>query len=431
MQLLRTGELSSRFEQHLEWATEVDIAVAWVTSCDAVAALIESATDTKVRIAVGLSGNATEPSALKSLAGAQGVKLRIVEPPSNGIFHWKYYCFRRDDEARCWVGSANLTRAGFHCNEEVVHEFDAGQAETRQWFEDLWRTLDRDPAEAIQNYCKDYEPPARGTSVHTSPADEPHLPEPEFARWHWSDFVHGLRARDEYCHHARHRRPFPRHVFGGKTPWDVFGETKSYLHTIAVGRSVTRRRDWRHLSSWDSNILLGRNDDQGVWGLLGNMTGAGRVMHAFNHERNGERDVIRIRARIRAQLEHVIEARDDEVVERAQDAVRNIMKIRGFSYGTATRLLCLARPDRLVSVNTESESHIKKYFGRTLAIRDEARFADRYAEFLRWLYGQAWFNQEPATGVELEIWSCRAALLDAYFYAGLNDNVPRQRRGSC
>ena len=148
------------------------------------------------------------------------------------------------------------------------------------------------------------------------------------------------------------------------------------------------------------------------------------MRRAFNHIRNGERDVIRIRARICAQLEHVIEARDDEVVERAQEAVRNIMEIDGFSYGAATRLLSLARPDRLVSVNRDSKSLIRKYFGRTLDIRDRERFADRYGEFLRWLYDQAWFNQEPATGVEREIWSCRAALLDAFFYAGLNDDVP-------
>ena len=424
MRLLRTGELTLRFEQHLEWATEVDIAVAWVTSCDAVAALIESAADTRVRIAVGLSGNATDPFALKSLADAKGVELRIVEPPRNGIFHWKYYCFRRDGEARCWVGSANLTRGGFHHNEEVVHEFDAGEAETRQWFEDLWRTLDRDPAEAIEKYCEDYEPPDRGRSVRTSPADEPHLPEPKFAGWQWADFVHGLRARDDYCHHVRHHHPSPRDVFGGERPWDVFGETESYFHTIAVGRTVARYRDWRHLSERDSNILLGLNDDQGVWGLLGDMWSAGRVRRAFNHRRNGERDVIRIRAQIRAQLEHVIEARDDDVVERAQEAVRNIMEIDGFSYGAATRLLSLARPDRLVSVNRDSKSHIRKYFGRTLDIRDRERFADRYGEFLRWLYDQAWFSQEPATGVEREIWSCRAALLDAYFYTGLN---PTQR----
>ena len=375
MQLLRTGELTWRFGRHLEWATEVDIAVAWVTSFDAVTALIESAADTKVRIAVGLSGNYTDPAALKSLEDAEGVELRIVEPPRNGIFHWKYYCFRRDGEARCWVGSANLTRGGFHRNEEVVHEFDAGEAETRQWFEDLWRTLDRDPAEAIVKYCENYEPPERGPFARTSPADEPHLSEPEFARWQWADFVHGLRARDDYCHYARHGHPSPRRVFGGEAPWDIFGETQSYLHTIAVGRTVTRRRDWRHLSSRDSNILLGRDDDEGVWGLLGNMTGAGRVMRAFNHERNGERDVTEIRARIRAQLGHVFAARDDDVVERAQEAVRNIMEIHGFGHGAATRLLSLARPDRLVSVNDESKSRIRAYFGRTLDIDDPERFA--------------------------------------------------------
>ena len=221
MRLLRTGELSSRFEKRLEWAAEVDIAVAWVTSCDAVAALIESAADTKVRIAVGLSGNATDPSALKSLADTEGVALRIAKPPRNGIFHWKYYCFRRAGEATCWVGSANLTRAGFHCNEEVVHEFHAGEAEARQWFEDLWRTLDRDPTGAIAEYDERYKPPGRSPTAAEPPAHEPHRPGSAFGEW--ADFVRGLRARDEYCHYVfRHYDPFPRHILGG-------GDTMGYL----------------------------------------------------------------------------------------------------------------------------------------------------------------------------------------------------------
>ncbi|MDD9980703.1 MAG: phospholipase D family protein, partial [Gammaproteobacteria bacterium] len=227
MRLLRTGELTWRFEKHLEWATEVDIAVAWVTSCDAVAALIESAADTKVRIALGLSGNATDPSALESLASAEGVALRIAEPPRNGIFHWKYYCFRRAGEATCWIGSANLTRAGFHCNEEVVHEFDAEEAEVRQWFEDLWSTLDRDPARAIAEYGLRYESPGRSPSAPKPPAHEPDLPGAEFGEW--ADFVRGLRARDEYCHYVRRHHPYPQRVFGGETPWDIFGETHCYL----------------------------------------------------------------------------------------------------------------------------------------------------------------------------------------------------------
>ena len=421
MRLLRTRELTWRFEKHLEWATEVDIAVAWVTSCDAVAALIESAANTKVRIAVGLSGNATDPFALESLAGADGVALRIAGPPRNGIFHWKYYCFRRAGEATCWIGSANLTRGGFHCNEEVVHEFDAGEAEARQWFEDLWSTLDCDPAGAISEYRERYVPPGRGPSAPEPSAHEPDRPGAEFGEWEWADFVRGLRVRHDYCHYVRHHHPHPQRVFGGETPWDVFGETDSYLHTIAVGRTVARRRDWIHLSRRDSNILLGSDDGEGVWGLLGSMTGAGRVKHALNPDYNDARKVVEIRVRIRAQLELVIKARDDDVVEQAQEAVRNIMGIDGFGHGAATRLLSLARPDRLVSVNKESKRRIKKYFGRTLDIADGKKFADRYAEFLRWLYGHAWFKQEPSTGIEREIWSCRAALLDAYFYTGLND----------
>ena len=206
----------------------------------------------------------------------------------------------------------------------------------------------------------------------------------------------------------------------------VRAETHSYLHTIAVGRMVVRHQNnwnWRHLSRRDYDILVGRDRDEGVWGLLGTMTGAGRVKRAFNHRRNGERDVVEIRNRIRAQLERVVAARDDDMVERVREAVRNIMEIRGFSYGSATRLLSLARPDRLVSVNNESSGLMGEYFGRPFEIRDPRKFANRYAEFLNWLYDMEWFKQEPSTSsdpVEQEIWNCRAALLDAYFYSGLN-----------
>ena len=254
MRLLRTSELSSRFEKRLEWASEVDIAVAWVTSCDAVAALIESAADTKVRIAVGLSGNATDPSALESLADTEGVALRIAKPPRNGIFHWKYYCFRRAGEATCWVGSANLTRAGFHCNEEVVHEFHAGEAEARQWFEDLWRTLDRDPTGAIAEYGERYKPPGRSPTAAEPPADEPHRPGVSFGEW--SDFVRGLRARDEYCHYVvRHHDPFPQPCLVQSGTFDRFRTGDLELPRCFAGRLFLR---------WIERLMSKRHDRPAV-----------------------------------------------------------------------------------------------------------------------------------------------------------------------
>ena len=47
--------------------------------------------------------------------------------------------------------------------------------------------------------------------------------------------------------------------------------------------------------------------------------------------------------------------------------------------------------------------------------------AVNYIELLNWVYEQPWFNaRQPDDPLERTIWNCRAALLDAFVYEGIN-----------
>ena len=156
MPLIEGNQLLQRFHKRLAEANRVDIAVAWVKCCDALDALVGEGT--AIRIAVGISGNVTDPCALECLNNSPSVDLRIARSP-NGIFHPKYFCFHGPDRTICWVGSANLTKRGFGRNDELVHEFDDSAEEGRRWFKSFWRTLHEDPGPDLDEYNKKYQKP--------------------------------------------------------------------------------------------------------------------------------------------------------------------------------------------------------------------------------------------------------------------------------
>ena len=399
MPFIERNQLLQRFSERLSKATQVDIAVAWATPCDALEALAESVGEgTTIRIAVGVSGNVTVPTTLRRLQSLADLR---IAPSSlqHRIFHPKFFCFHGLDRTICWVGSANLTRGGFGGNDELVHEFIDSAEEGRHWFESLWNALDPDPDQAIAAYEHGYQPPKY---VPRSPpsGDVPKLVTLADQST-WDDFVGGLRARDDYCRSQQ---------FG----WDVLGDTHSWVHTISIGREVARLPDWSALTKRECYILRGFDREEGTWGLLGSLGGAGRVASVFNRDRMPE--VGPVRTRIRRQVEQVLKTPSNEMAHAAHRAVQAIRTIDGFGVAAATRLLTLARPDCLVSVNGASAAGL----GMLSGLPGDG-LADNYAELLNWVYEQPWFNApQPDDSLERTIWNCRAALLDAFVYDWLN-----------
>lgn len=411
MPLIDGSRLLRRLRKHLKKATHVDIAVAWAKPCNAVGELeISAKNNTKIRIAVGLSYNSTDPTTLDRLK--EFADLRIGTSLSNGIFpngifHPKYYCFRTPKRIICWVGSANLTNGGFRSNAELVHEFEVKNDEDLKWFELLWKNLEPDPTEAITNYKENYTPPSRPSRQKPRKVStKPELP-PLADIKTWDDFVSGLKALNDHCHYHE--------------PWDILGETHSYLHTIKVGREVVRLRNWANLTRRECHILRGEErgnaKEEGNWGLLGTlpMGGTPYVFNPVNMPRVGP-----AREQIREQVDKVLNANFSEIANVAQNAIKAITSMRlenpnhNIGPASATRWFTLARPDCLLSINSESSQTLGELSGlpRTARI-----LANNYAELLNWVYSQPWFNSsEPDNPLEQDIWSCRTALLDAFIY---------------
>ena len=404
MPLIERNQLLQRFDERLAQAAQVDIAVAWAKPCDALEALAESANEEiTIRIAVGVSGNVTDPTTLERLQNF--ADLRIAPSPQYRIFHPKFFCFHGPDRTICWVGSTNLTRGGFGGNAELVHEFDDGAGEGRRWFESLWNTLDPDPSPAIAEY-KDRYQPQKSVPRPPTPGSAPELV-PLANQSTWDDFVEGLRARDNYWSWRSQDEKFP---------WDVLGDTQSWIHTISTGREVARLQDWTSLTQRECYILRGFDQQEGTWGLLGSLGGAGQVASVFKPERMP--DVGPVRAQIRHQVGQVLNATGNEIARNAHRAMQAIRMIDGFGVAAATRLLTLARPDCLVSVNGQSAAGLGALSGLPKT-RDS--LAVNYVELLNWVYEQPWFNaRQPDDPLERTIWNSRVALLDAFVYEGIN-----------
>ena len=166
----------------------------------------------------------------------------------------------------------------------------------------------------------------------------------------WGEFVDALHVLNDYCH---------RRQFG----WDVLGETHSYLHTMRVGGPIARREHWENFSLRDCNILLGRKrmdrDATGAWGLLGDLSGAGTVVNAFKPPGKPE-----VRSYVLEQIQRVVAAKGAGIAEAAKSAVANIWGLPRFGPATPTRLLALACPGQLVSVNGPSAPRLGEFAKR-------------------------------------------------------------------
>jgi HKD family nuclease len=200
MVLLPTEKLLSEFERRVASASQIDIAVAWVGPSPALE-LLRDATrrrKIKVRAAVGLSGNGTNPEALRSLQ--EFAKLRIANG-SAGIFHAKFYLFHSAAMTTCWVGSANFTLGGFVSNSELVTEFsDDGAA--RRWFDEFWGGLNPESASEIKHYVDNWKRPPGGSPQKTDSRKLAIGSDPvrllQATPNTWDKFVVALRACDAY-----------------------------------------------------------------------------------------------------------------------------------------------------------------------------------------------------------------------------------------
>ena len=335
--------------------------------------------------------------------------LRIVEG-ANQLFHPKLYVFRRRERGvstlSAWIGSANFTNAGFGgapgSNEEIMLEVDQdGQADAlASWFQWRWESCrsDHSTLETIKRYREDWErnPPRRefrriasgSISSRAGLLDDAHRPLT----------FDGYREALKKCEQMLSDRE-----------WGIF-ETRhrSYMRAIS-GRQplLLSETNWSTLDHESQTRLKGgvRGTDSGWWGLTGRI----RASHWPTVRRN-QKEIQRI-------LYGVRKAADHEFPDIAVVAMEKLRRIECVGGGTATLLLTLIRPDRLLSVNPTSAKGLAKLSGRAHSTLAEP---SNYRALLLWLYAQPWYSTQcPDDEAGLRIWRSRAALVDAFVYEGM------------
>lgn len=403
--IIRDNEIQVRFKDLLKAYTRVDIATAWATRGEHLRMLAEAAKrerrPVEVRAIVGTAGNATRPEALKELYEITNGGLRIISGGGR-LFHPKLYLFDRHTNGRvgshAWVGSANFTDAGFgghaKANEEMIVEIGPGKTTDALagWFRDRWNRCPTDTPvlEMIRRYTEDWKqnPPSPDSRRLVSGAvsrrsdllDDAHRPLN----------LKGYRQALKECEEMLERE--------GRN-WKILNpQGESYMRVISERQQLLLgETSWSQLDS--KSQFRG---DSGSWGLLGRMLRAnGKAV--LDHE-----------AMIQPILKSVERANDSEFPDIAVSAMRELMGIDYVGYGTATLLLTLARPDRLLSLNGASE----KAYGNLSGLSPSTlREPQNYRKLLQWLYAQPWYADSPPTDGDLErIWRFRAALVDAFVY---------------
>lgn len=412
--LLTTKQLKFRFEENLRSAGRVYIASAWATQSWALNRLCEVANDTKLQIRsiIGTYGSATDPDALGRLNNIG--ELRLVNN-QRFLFHPKVYIFIGNEQSCAWIGSANFTSGGFESNEEVVYETSYIDP-VIEWFSRRWAECVELPENAIEDYCARRQREGVDKQLRKVVLRESAITNTPLADdANWARYYLAMKDHDAHC------RYLPN------VNWDILGNVRSYVHTIAIGQELMQRDSWIDLDDEQSRILRGLNSADGIWGLLGEirfLTGDARALIVPDRIPNAGN----IRETVRILVNQVIEADDKNIAIVAQNTIQEIMKLKGFGPAIATRLVALARPDRLVSVNAKSSKGLQKIAkmkGDFQDATERANFlAENYAELLAKIYEYPWVNEaQPDNSDEWRIWRCRVALLDAFVYEELNDWV--------
>jgi HKD family nuclease len=409
--IIRDDEIQGRFKDLLNTHTRVDIATAWATRGEHLRMLKDATKQEQRRVAVraivGISGNATRPDALEELYGITNGDIRIISGGGR-LFHPKLYLFGQHTNghagSHAWIGSANFTNAAFgghaEANEELIVETGPGKTTDAlaAWFHERWNRCPTVPSvkEVIRRYTEDWKQ---------------NPPDPDFR-----EFVSGgVSHRSDLLDDAHHPLTLQEYrqalekceemLQDEEKDWEIFNPRgRSYMRAISERQQLLLgEARWSQLDD-KSQCLKGgiHRGDSDWWGLLGRMA------------RSNWKAVRDHEARIRRILDNVVSAEDTEFPDVAVAAMQELTSIDKVAHGTATLLLALARPDRLLSLNSASQRAYGKLSGMSPSTLGEPQ---NYRKLLQWLYAQPWYADSPPTDGALErIWRFRAALVDAFVY---------------
>ena len=223
----------------------------------------------------------------------------------------------------------------------------------------------------------------------------------------WEKYLEALHAADEY---------WTAKTQGETLRFSVFDGSYSWTRTISECGALAKATSWLDLNRAERDMLLGLNDTEGAWGLLGSMNVAGQAVAIFRAGTDANKLILQdMRQALTAVLQAVTA---NDIIIASKEALRRMCAVNGIGMGVSTRLLTLARPDVCVSVNGGSRPGLAGIEGLQMN-EVELNSPNKYGRLLSWIFDQPWHNEPNHTKDDPkvhQIWSMRAALVDCFVY---------------
>ncbi|MBV9304453.1 MAG: DUF5615 family PIN-like protein [Acidobacteriaceae bacterium] len=388
------------FERCCRAYTSLHIATAWCGDPRFVLpyAHLESMRG-RIKATIGMSFNYTHPDALDLLKKFEA-DLRVFNKNTT-LFHPKVYFFSSGERGALFVGSSNLTYAGFYCN-----------AETNVLLEGLLRGTDQTPD--ITAALRQFE------VWHTDKFS--FVPSPEWMAKYRNDYAEARKREQEYRIQTppicEHRIPVANWL--RNADWDTYylkvvEGLELHGHTMEDYLAVLRAAKEHLPIPWEPSYFDNREKRRiigglGEYGWLGHVGASGRFMRLLAYGTHIEKaeiaDAINAIATLNLPLAY------DNLIGLLEKlvALGPTMKVWG-------RVLCLVRPDMYCTVASPS---VRKNLSQALNVsRESFSSVHGYIQLMRLLHSSPWFQSpEPINESEKEVWHARAALMDTIFYSG-------------
>lgn len=391
-----TSLLSERFAELVSRADDIEIAVAWAGKPEeGVQDLLWRARAKVSKLVVGCALHNTNPNFLERWQGQAGFRVFL---DTTEVFHPKLYLLRVGAEAYLFVGSSNLTSGGFEKNREanvLLHGSEAGpiadavayirarygeatRPHGKVWTR--WLAAYREAWQKKQSFAK---------SIQSSAASPP----PTATKlqglegWSFAEYFGLLKAGNPLTKNAL-------------TDWLDLLERVRKQWSIA-GWSLDL------MPAQDRRLVASTSKEKDVDARLFGTVGLGYFLHA----------VISDPAPIDRALQCI--PREGPVEGRHWSEFQALYSVafQNAAPGTASRLLCMWRPDVFFSANSGSVPEIATRFGIS---QSSLRTWDGYWEAAKWIMQRPWARStKPQEEFAARCWRGRVALLDVLMYREL------------
>lgn len=370
---------------------DIRISVAWASAKTDVFKTLLNNKKKLTTTTIGTHFYQTDPDVLEAFVDSENVKF-ITQP--NGVFHPKVYFFSNSEEWEVIIGSANMTAGAMNSNREMsihISSLDKSEPNVKK---DIIKSIDGyfDSASSVSTkeakayrsiWAKNKTKLDLLSGVYGEKVSSRSPMQSTIMRMQWDDFS-TLVKKDPH-HGIKERLDLLNTIHDGFLKYEKYKNMPLALRKTTAGLP---------------------NSTHPHWGWFGSMKGAG-VFHSNINNNNPF---------ISDALQHI---ELDKNVTRS-DFMNFIGSfVKAFpdgrdGIGTASRLLAMKRPDLFVCIDDKNNRKMCNDFGIKVSGMTYQRYWD---ELICRIHDSVWWQEDDhKEGIEKDIWSGRAALLDCIFY---------------